>query len=84
MYGPDPKTNSDYSRIVSSHDVERLLDLIDPAAVVHGGTGDPEARYLDPTIVYPVSWSDQVMKDEVFGPILPVLRYSSLDEALRR
>jgi aldehyde dehydrogenase (NAD+) len=81
MYGPDPKTNSDYSRIVSSHDVERLLGLIDPAAVVHGGTGDPDARYLDPTIVYPVSWSDQVMKDEVFGPILPVLRYSSLDEA---
>jgi acyl-CoA reductase-like NAD-dependent aldehyde dehydrogenase len=58
-----------------------VLGVIDQAKVVHGGTGDPDARYLDPTIVYPVSWSDQVMKDEVFGPILPVLRYSSLDEA---
>jgi aldehyde dehydrogenase (NAD+) len=84
MYGADPKTNPDYSRIISSHDVERLLALIDPVKVVLGGAGDPDARYLDPTILYPVSWTDQVMKDEVFGPLLPVLRYSSLDDAFEK
>src|SRR5262249_27540064 len=42
---------------------------------------DPEDRYLDPTIVYPVSWDDRIMEDEVFGPILPVLTYRTLDEA---
>jgi aldehyde dehydrogenase (NAD+) len=84
MFGADPKTNPDYSRIISSGDVERLLALIDPAKVVLGGAGDPDVRYLDPTILYPVSWGDQVMKDEVFGPILPVLRYSSLDEAFEK
>ena len=58
--------------IISAHEVSRLAALIDPAKVVIGGRSDPEARYLDPTIVYPVSWDDRIMEDEVFGPILPV------------
>ena len=52
--------------------------------MVLGGRSDPEARYLDPTIVYPVSWDDRIMDDEVFGPILPVLTYRTLDEAFSR
>ncbi|WP_351225688.1 aldehyde dehydrogenase family protein [Streptomyces sp. NPDC002133] len=58
-----------------------MASLVDPDKVVIGGRSDPEERYLDPTIVYPVSWDDKIMEDEVFGPILPVLRYTSLDEA---
>jgi aldehyde dehydrogenase (NAD+) len=84
MFGTDPKANPDYSRVISSHDVNRLLALIDPAKVVTGGAGDPDARYLDPTVLYPVTWADKVMEDEVFGPLLPVLTYSSLDEAFQR
>jgi aldehyde dehydrogenase (NAD+) len=82
FYGDDPKTNSDYSRINSARDVTRLAALIDPARVVAGGRSDAEARYLDPTILYPVSWDDSIMEDEIFGPILPVLTYQTLDEAL--
>jgi aldehyde dehydrogenase (NAD+) len=52
--------------------------------VVIGGRSDPENRYLDPTIVYPVSWDDRIMEDEVFGPILPVLTYRTLDDAFNR
>ena len=52
--------------------------------MVIGGRSDPDARYLDPTIVYPVSWDDRIMEDEVFGPILPVLTYRTLDEAFSR
>jgi aldehyde dehydrogenase (NAD+) len=44
---------------------------------------DPDARYLDPTIIYPVSWKDSIM-DEVFGPILPIVTYRTLDEAFDR
>ena len=84
MFGTDPMANPDYSRVIGSHDVNRLLALIDPAKVVTGGAGDPDARYLDPTVLYPVTWADKVMEDEVFGPLLPVLTYSSLDEALQR
>ena len=81
LFGEDPKCNSDYSRIISTRDVTRLAGVIDPAKVVIGGRSDPEARYLDATIVYPATWDDPIMEDEVFGPILPVLTYRSLDEA---
>ena len=81
LFGKDPKTNSDYSRVISAHEVSRLAALIDPAKVIIGGQSDPKARYLDPTIVYPVKWEDRIMEDEVFGPILPILTYRTLDEA---
>jgi aldehyde dehydrogenase (NAD+) len=84
LYGKDPKTNPDYSKVVSAREVSRLAGLIDPGKVVSGGRSDPQARYLDPTIVYPVTWDDPIMEDEVFGPILPILTYKTLDEALAR
>jgi len=84
LYGDNPRTNPDYSRVVSSRDVARLAKLIDPAKVVIGGRADPEARYLDPTIVYPVRWEDPIMEEEIFGPILPILTYRTLDEAFGR
>jgi aldehyde dehydrogenase (NAD+) len=70
--------------VISPREVSRLAGLIDPTQVVSGGKSDAEARYLDPTIVYPVEWDDPIMEEEVFGPILPILTYKSLDEALSR
>src|SRR5580692_2602983 len=58
MFGSDPKNNSDYSRVISAKEVSRLASLLDPVKVVYGGKSDPEAHYLDPTVVYPVSWND--------------------------
>ena len=84
LYGEDPKANPDYSRIISAREARRLAGLIDPAKVVVGGQSEPDSRYLDPTIVYPVSWDDPIMADEIFGPILPILTYQTLDEAFDR
>jgi aldehyde dehydrogenase (NAD+) len=84
LFGDDPKSNSDYSRIINAHAVDRLASLIDPAKVIAGGRSDPDAHYLDPTLLYPITWDDKVMEDEVFGPILPILTYKSLDEAFAR
>ncbi|MGB8592764.1 MAG: aldehyde dehydrogenase family protein, partial [Candidatus Acidiferrales bacterium] len=53
LYSTDPKSNPDYSRVISPAAVERLASLIDPKKVVYGGKSDPQARYLDPTILYP-------------------------------
>src|SRR5437899_3165251 len=83
LYGEDPKANPDYSRIISAREVSRLAALIDPAKVVIGGQSDADARYLDPTILYLVSWDDPIMEDEVFGPILPILTYKDMDAAIR-
>lgn len=84
LYGDNPKANPDYARIVSSRDVERLAALVNPARVVMGGRSDPDERYMDPTIIYPVNWEDPIMEDEISGPILPVLTYKTFDDALTR
>jgi len=81
LFGDDAKSNSDYSRIINAHTVSRLASLIDPAKVIAGGKSDPDARYLDPTLLYPITWEDKIMEDEIFGPILPILTYRTLDEA---
>jgi len=84
LFGENPKSNSDYSRIINERAVERLASLIDPAKVIAGGKADPKARYLDPTLLYPISWEDKIMEDEIFGPILPILTYKTFDEAMAR
>jgi len=84
LYGVDAKSNSDYSRVISPAAVERLASLIDPKKVVHGGKCDAPARYLDPTILYPISWSDRIMEDEIFGPLLPILTYADLGKLLAK
>ena len=84
LWGDEPKSNSDYWRVINAQAVSRLASLIDPAKVIAGGKSDPEERYLDPTLVYPVTWDDKIMEDEVFGPILPILTYKSFDEAMAR
>jgi len=82
LYGTDPKNNSDYSRIISPQAVERLASLIDPKKVIAGGASDPKAHYIDPTILYPVTWDDPIMDDEIFGPFLPILTYKDIDAAI--
>jgi aldehyde dehydrogenase (NAD+) len=84
LFGNDPKSNSDYSRIINERAVDRLAGLIDPTKVIAGGKSDRAAHYLDPTLLYPITWDDKIMEDEIFGPILPILTYKSFDEAMER
>lgn len=68
LYGTEPKNNPDYSRVISPREVSRLAGLIDPLKVVSGGKSDAEARYLDPTIVCPVTWDDHLFIESMpFG-----------------
>src|SRR5271163_2580266 len=60
MYGVDPRNSFDYSRVINASAVRRIVSLIDPDKVVIGGQSDPDAHYLDPTIIYPVSWDDKI------------------------
>src|SRR5262245_30252643 len=82
LYGDQPRENPDFSRIINAREVKRLASLIDPKKVITGGNYDEKERYFDPTILYPVYWSDKIMQDEIFGPILPVLRYSNFSDAI--
>jgi aldehyde dehydrogenase (NAD+) len=82
LYGENPKKNPDYSRIISAREVSRLAQLVIRDKVIIGGDYDEGQRYFAPTILYPVEWTDQVMQGEIFGPILPILRYSDLYDAM--
>jgi aldehyde dehydrogenase (NAD+) len=52
--------------------------------VVAGVESDRDAHYPGPTLLYPITWDDKIMEDEIFGPILPILTCKSLDEAMIR
>ena len=82
LYGSDPRNNPDYSKIINANAVERLASLIDPEKVIIGGKSDPQLRYIDPTVLYPITWGDRIMEDEIFGPLLPVLSYDDIDAAI--
>ena len=82
MYEQDPLDNQGYVRMINRKHYDRVMGLIDPAKVVYGGRGDPDALKIQPTILDGVSPEDPVMQEEIFGPLLPVLTYDTLDRAV--
>jgi aldehyde dehydrogenase (NAD+) len=83
MYGDDPSQSPDFARMICEHDTERVASYIQPEKVVHGGRYDMKARYVEPTILYPSTWDDPALQQEVFGPVLPVMTYSDLQQIVR-
>lgn len=81
MYGPVPLDSPDYPKIVSRGHLDRLCSLLDGTVLV-GGKCDRETGKLEPTLLDNVSLNSAVMQEEIFGPILPILSYRSLDEAV--
>jgi aldehyde dehydrogenase (NAD+) len=82
FYGENPQTSPDYARIVNQKQLTRLKPLLQNGKIAIGGEWDDDDRYLAPTIVTDIGWEDPIMEDEIFGPILPVLTYDRLDEAI--
>src|SRR5690606_7061281 len=84
QHGADPRHSPAYGRIVSRRHTERLAGLIDPAKIAHGGQVDLEERYVAPTLLTDVTDEDACMREEIFGPILPLVPVASADEAIAR
>lgn len=82
FYGPDYKASIDYPRIVSERHTARLGGLLEGTRVIYGGEVVPEERYVAPTLVDEVSLDSLIMKEEIFGPILPILTFDTLDTAI--
>lgn len=80
QFGTDPQKSESYARIINSRNLQRLIALIDPEKIHQGGKSDEKDLYLQPTLLTGVAWSDPVMKEEIFGPVLPVFGYSNLAE----
>jgi len=83
FYGSDPKASPDYSRIINDAHFSRVVSLIDAQKVVHGGETDGASRYIAPTLMTDVTSDDPVMQQEIFGPVLPVIKINNVDEAVQ-
>ena len=81
QYG-DALDNNGYVRMVNRKHFDRVLGLIDPSKVVLGGGSNPDALKIQPTVLDGVSPEDPVMGEEIFGPVLPVLPFDRVEEAL--
>ena len=81
--GERPLENENYGHIINEKHFLRILNLMNPAKTVFGGRTDAEALKIEPTILDRVSWRDDVMQEEIFGPLLPILTYDSIDEVIR-
>ena len=82
QFGEDPLKNPDYGKIINRKHYDRIMGLIDPDKVVCGGCGDGQSLRIAPTIMKNVIFSDTVMGEEIFGPVLPILTYDTLEEAI--
>ncbi|MBU3159613.1 aldehyde dehydrogenase [Clostridium frigoris] len=84
FYGEDASKSIDYGRIVSSKQFERLASIIekDKNKIIYGGHSNAGALYIEPTIIDNVDFQDEVMQDEIFGPIIPILEYENLEEVI--
>ena len=83
QYGKQPLRNPNYGKIINEKHFNRLLGLIDKNKTVHGGGSDRHALRIEPTVLDNVTFADAVMQEEIFGPIMPILIFDNLDEAIR-
>src|SRR5699024_5599581 len=82
FYGKSPLKNNDYTRIINHSHFERLERFLSKGTVLHGGNVNRDMLTIEPTILDKITWEDPIMQEEIFGPILPVLSYTYLEDAL--
>ncbi|MCY1721264.1 aldehyde dehydrogenase [Prolixibacteraceae bacterium Z1-6] len=84
-YHPDTdESRENYLQIINTKNFDRLEKLIDRDRVYLGGRTNREKRYISPTVLKDVSFEEEIMQEEIFGPILPVLSFTNLDTAIRK
>lgn len=83
MYGKNPLLNEEYPKMINRKHFDRVLDLMEGARVVYGGGSSEGSLKIEPTILDQVTWEHPVMQEEIFGPLLPVLTFYSLREAIQ-
>ncbi|MBG1242381.1 aldehyde dehydrogenase [Nostoc sp. NZL] len=82
FYGDNPANSPDYARIISQKHFDRLVDFLKDGEVIIGGVAQASERYIAPTVIDNVSLEDSIMQEEIFGPILPIIEYTDIAEAI--
>lgn len=84
QFGEKPLLNENYGKIINEKHFDRLSGLMDGSKVVFGGDSDRASLRIEPTVMDNVDFSDAVMGEEIFGPILPVLTFKNINEAVKK
>ncbi|MEA5580903.1 aldehyde dehydrogenase [Nodularia harveyana UHCC-0300] len=82
FYGDNPATSPDYARIISQKQFDRLANFLKDGEIIIGGETKPGELYISPTLLDNVSLTDAVMQEEIFGPILPIIEYTKITDAI--
>ena len=82
-YGDNQEVSEDYPRIINEQELKRLASLIDNQDIIYGGKYDLSNKYFSPTIINNPDVHSDLMKDEIFGPILPVLEYEKTEDIFK-
>ena len=83
QFGEHPLTNPDYGKIINKKHFDRICGLIDENKLYCGGEVRENELRIAPTVLDGVTWNDAVMQEEIFGPVLPVLTYHSLEDLIK-
>lgn len=82
FYKKNPLKNKNYVHIINSDHFKRLSGFLKKGTILHGGGTDTEKLAIEPTLINDITWNDPIMKEEIFGPLLPILTFSQLGEVL--
>ncbi len=83
LYGQEPLGNANYPKIINEKHFSRLKNLIESSNVIFGGKSNPDTLKIEPTIIT-ANFDDEIMKEEIFGPLLPIIEYEDIDEVITK
>lgn len=83
FYSNEPFNSPFYPRIINEKAMQRLIALLDPSKIIFGGNYNMTEKFIEPTLMTDISQNDPIMQEEIFGPILPILGYDEINEAVR-
>jgi aldehyde dehydrogenase (NAD+) len=84
FYGEHPANSPDYARIIHQNHFDRLVKFLQDGEILIGGEINRDELYISPTVIDKVSWEAPIMQEEIFGPILPVIEYTDIAEAIAK
>jgi aldehyde dehydrogenase (NAD+) len=84
FYGSNPQKSPDYGRIINQKHFDRLSHVLKAGKIIYGGITNENKRYIAPTLMENLSWNSASMREEIFGPILPIFQFEDLDEVINQ
>jgi len=82
-YKSDSDISENYTRIINERHFDRIDNIIDRNKIFVGGKTNKDNLFISPTILHNIDWKDKIMQDEIFGPILPVITYENINDAIK-